>query len=147
MITSKVIIDRIKETSGYKNVSLLQEFETDLWTKSDLPAIAVGYKGLKSQNQDGNFANGSYRTYNENLLQFFVIQIIAPAEIYLSDVWPNVFGFNSITLEPKLIGWNPAAIEEHTTAFNFISEEVIGLSQGLQKTEILIALGFPTFNF
>jgi hypothetical protein len=146
MIASQVIVDRILATTDYTNVDLLTEFAQDLFENDELPCIRVGYKGVDVINPYRNLSLGEYRTHNEDLIQSFVIQIVSEVEDY-HEVWENIFGVDKSTDTIKLLGWNPTSIEENSTPINFIKEDVIGLSQGKQKSQTIIAVGWPTYSY
>ena len=146
MIASQIIVDRILATTSYTNVSLLTEYVQDLFEETELPCIRVGYKGIDPTGHDRNLSLGEYRTHNEDLVQTFVIQIVAKVEDY-HEVWENIFGVNKSTDTIKLLGWNPTTIEENSSPINFIKEDVVGLSQGRQKSQTIIAVGWPTYSY
>ena len=140
MIQVQEIINRIKETSGYKDVDWLMEKEDDLI--ESFPRIRVGYHSIIPVFPNHDLSDGIFRENNEDLKQFFIIQIDSEVKKYF-EVWERIFGTDNG--EIKLIGWTPTIIEQNTSPINFISDTVIGLSQGKQKTQILIACAFPTF--
>lgn len=145
MISPQVIIDRIKDTSGYSNVNWLEELSPDLFEDSDLPYIRVGFHSEESTSPNKGLSYGTFYTENEDIKQIFVIQIVSSVRTFV-EVRQNIFGKDEVERLPKLIGWNPYPNLENSSAINLISGTVIGLSQGRQKVQYLVSCGYPIFG-
>lgn len=145
MISPQVIIDRLKDVTPYSNIDWLTEFAPDIFENSELPFIRVGFHSEISTLPEKNLSYASFYTENEDIKQIFIIQIVSSVKDY-PEIRQNIFGKNISDNSPILIGWNPYPTTENSSAFNFISATVIGLSQGKQKVQILISCGYPVFG-
>lgn len=145
MISPQVIIDRIKDTSGYSNVNWLEELAPDLFEDPELPYIRVGFHSEESTNPNENLSYASFYENNEDIRLIFIIQIVSSVKNF-PEIRQNIFGKDETTRLPKLIGWNPYPNLENSSAIKFLSGTVIHLSQGKQKVQYLVSCGYPVFG-
>jgi hypothetical protein len=142
MINVDVLIARLKETTGYSNVSYLRELQPDLFEEGEIPYIRMNYFTVTPPTPiDPTFA--SYTYTNEDLHLTYVLELVCDVSKF-PEVWENIFGVGP-KREIKFLGWHYTG-NPSDTAIALGNGKVIAISQGRIKFQTLIVIGSPVYN-
>jgi hypothetical protein len=136
MIDVNVLIDRVKEETGFK-VEAARNKEPDLQELNELPIIFIGYATIDSRDPSIPTGHDLYNMHGEDLAQSFDVQIVCQIQD-LPTVWKAVY--------TSLIGFNPAEGQQIHTGFTYSQGGVMGLSNGKLWHIDRWRIDFPTLN-